>query len=274
MKFNMEDPDNILGGIRLKDKNLVKSVIKAMRIMETLIHKGSPLSISKISNKTGINISTVHRIINTLVKLGYVEQNQEGHYQLGLHTYELADIINEDFNIKKLARPYMEEIVESCNETCNLVILENNEVVYVDQVESNNMVRMFARPGSRGPAYCTGSGKALLAFQDYEEIDDYLSEKRLKPYTENTITNPEKLKEELLEIRKRGYALDLEEMEKGVRCIAAPIIGRDEKLLGAISVSGPSTRISLDYLNKQLVPLVKGKAEELSSKLKNGGNSI
>ncbi len=251
----------------MKDGNLVKSVIKAVKILEELIHNGSPLSISKISKRVEINISTVHRLINTLVKLGYVEQNEKGLYQLGLHSYEIADLINREFDLKRMVRPYLKEIVSRCNETSNLVVLEDNQVLYLDQIESNKIVRMFAGIGSRGPAYCTGSGKALLAHLDEEDLEEYIENTEFKVFTGSTITDPERLKEELLEIREQGYALDLEEMERGVCCVAAPILGKDDRLLGAISVSGPSTRISMDYLKKVLIPLVKGKAVEINLEL-------
>ncbi|ACL70381.1 IclR family transcriptional regulator [Halothermothrix orenii] len=247
---------------------VVRSVVKAVKIYEELVKAGSPLPLSTLSKRVGINISTVHRLVNTLVDMGYVEQDEDGNYGLGLHSFEMANIITRKFDIKKLVRPYLKEIVESCNETCNLVVMENYEVVYLDQVESTNMVRMFASVGSRGPAYCTGSGKALLAYLDEDEIDYYLKVTDFKRYTDNTITEPDELKKELANIREQGYALDLEEMELGVRCVAAPFFGGDgDKLLGAISVSGPCTRITMDYLEDVLIPLVTEKAGQLTEKL-------
>ncbi|MFP4015649.1 MAG: IclR family transcriptional regulator [Halanaerobiales bacterium] len=248
--------------------NHVKSVIKAFKIFEELVENGSPMTLSSISNNLSLNISTVHRLINTLAKLGYVEQDEKGLYKIGLSAYNIADILIEDFNLKKTVHPYLKEIVDSCNETCNLVALENNQVVYLDQIESTNMVRMFAKEGSRGEAYCTGSGKALLANLPDNELREYINTTKLRRFTENTITDPDKLYEELRIIREQGYALDLEEKEIGVRCVAAPLFDKNDRLMGAISVSGPCSRITDDYLEDYLIPLVREKAEKITSVLK------
>ncbi len=247
--------------------NHVKSVIKSFTIFEELVANGSPMTLSSISNKLDINISTVHRLINTLVKLGYVEQNEKGLYKIGINAYNIADIIIEDFNLKKVVHPYLKEIVDICNETCNLVALENNQVVYLDQIESTNMVRMFAKEGSRGEAYCTGSGKALLANLEENQILEYIKTIKLENFTKNTITKPENLIKELKTIKKQGYALDLEEKEIGVRCVAAPLFDGNHRLMGAISVSGPCTRITEDYLKSSLIPLVRDKAKQITSLL-------
>ncbi|MFW6029433.1 MAG: IclR family transcriptional regulator [Halanaerobiales bacterium] len=249
--------------------NHVKSVIKAFKILEDLVENGSPITLSSISNNLNMNISTVHRLTNTLVKLGYVEQDDKGLYKIGMSAYNMADILIKNFDLKKLIHPYLKEIVAKCNETCNLVALEDNQVVYLDQIESSNMVRMFAKEGSKGAAYCTGSGKALLANLNEKELNNYFNSVEFKKFTNNTITDPELLKKELAKIRKQGYALDLEEKEIGVRCAAAPFFDGNQKLLGAISVSGPCSRITEEYLQKTLIPLVKNKAEEITSKLKN-----
>lgn len=249
----------------MKDSNLVKSVIKAMTIYETLIANKSPLSLSKLSNKLNINISTVHRLINTLLELGYVDKNEEGLYMLGHKSYKIAETISQSFSLKNIAHPFLQEIASKCNETTNLVVLENQQVMYIDQVESTNMVRMFASPGSIGPAYCTGSGKALLAYVSDQELESYFKNNKMVPYTDYTITEPEKLKKELKKIREQKYSLDLEELEKGVRCVAVPVLDRNNSALAAISVSGPKSRVTMDYLNNTLLPLVREKASELEN---------
>lgn len=252
----------------MENTNHVKSVIKAFHIFEELIEKGSAMSLSSISKELKINISTVHRLINTLVKLGYVSQDEKGLYKVGFKAYNMADIIIKDFDIKKIVHPFLGEIVDTCNETCNFVALEKNEVVYLDQIESTNMVRMFAKEGSRGAAYCTGSGKALIANLNEKKLNEYIKKVDLEKYTQNTITDPKELIKELKTIKEQGYALDLEEKEIGVRCVAAPLFDRNNKLVGAISVSGPCTRITDNYLESCLIPLVRDKAITISRKLR------
>jgi len=129
------------------------------------------------------------------------------------------------------------------------------------------MVRMFAKEGSRGEAYCTGSGKALLANLEENQILEYIKTIKLENFTKNTITKPENLIKELKTIKKQGYALDLEEKEIGVRCVAAPLFDGNHRLMGAISVSGPCTRITEDYLKSSLIPLVRDKAKQITSLL-------
>ena len=255
----------------MESSNHVKSVMKAFKIFEELVEKGSPISLSSISNNLDINISTVHRLINTMVKLGYVEQDDKGLYKIGISAYNIADIIIDNYNLKKIVHPYLKEIVNSCNETCNLVALENNQVVYLDQIESTNMVRMFAKEGSRGEAYCTGSGKALLAHLEEKQLKEYLKNTKFVEFTDNTITDPEKLLIELKTIKKQGYALDLEEKEIGVRCAAAPFFDKNNRLIGAISVSGPCSRITEEYLKKSIIPLVRDKARKITSILQGNG---
>ncbi len=250
-------------------QKVVQSVDRALKLLDILIDKKEAISLSEISEIAELNISTTHRLLNTLVQRGFVTQTEESSkYKLGYRLFEIAGILEDQINLKRIVRPYLEEIVEECNETANLVVLDGAEVVYIDQVESTNMMRMFAQVGSKGPAHSLGSGKALLAYVDETKLDKLLAELELKQFTENTITEPEKLKEHLKEIREQGYAVDNEEMEEGVSCAAAPIRNRDGKVIAAISVSGPNIRIDQQFLQQELVPLVKKQSEKISRKLK------
>lgn len=248
--------------------NNVQSVIKAMRIFEELVYCGEPLSLTRLSEKVGLNISTVHRLVNTLLHLNYVEQNKEGLYKLGLLTYQMAELINRDFDLREVVRPFLEDIVRQFNETSNLVVFENNQVVYLDQVESNNMVRMFASVGSRGPAYCTGAGKMLLSYLNEQELAEYIQETDFVSHTENTFANPGKLKLELLKIKGQGYSLDLEEREIGVRCLSVPIENREGRALGALSISGPSARMTMEFIMLELLPVLRKKTEKIKEKIR------
>ncbi len=250
-------------------QKIVQSVDRALKLLDILIDKKEAIALSEISEIADLNISTTHRLLNTLVQRGFVTQAEESSkYKLGYRLFEIAGILEDQINLKRIVRPYLEEIVEKCNETANLVVLDGAEVVYIDQVESTNMMRMFAQVGSKGPAHSLGSGKALLAYLSETELDKLLAELDLKKFTENTITKTEKLKEHLAEIREQGYAVDDEEMEEGVCCAAAPIENRDGKVIAAISVSGPNIRINDQFLYQELVPLVKEQAEKISRKLK------
>ena len=160
-----------------------------MSILELLAEDGSPMKLSAISNKLNLNISTVHRLLNTLVIWDYVEQDPYiGRYRLGIKTFEIGNKALYALDIRTIAKPYLRSMVEKSNETANMAILVKGEVVYIDQVETHNIIKMFASPGIRGPAYCTGSGKALLATLSDHEINRLAQEISFESYTTKTIT--------------------------------------------------------------------------------------
>ncbi|MTI59760.1 MAG: IclR family transcriptional regulator [Firmicutes bacterium] len=251
----------------MKHDNTVKSVIKALNIFKLLVEEGKPVSLSSISKKADINISTVYRLLNTLAKLGYVKQNEKELYCLGLHSYEIADLINQNFNIWGLVRPYLKEIVDKCNETSSFAVLEANKIVYIDQIESKNMVKVSTSLKTQNPAYCTGSGKILLAYLNNKMLEKYIKDTDFIKYTDSTIIDSLSLKKELNQIKKQGYATELEEKEKGVHSVAAPIFGMNNKPFGAISISGPSSRITHKYLTEKLIPLIISNAKQISAEL-------
>ncbi len=252
-----------------KGKN-VQSLERALSLIEHMAEAGRPVTISELSEKVGLKISTVHRLLNTLLNRGYVEQEQDtSKYQLGLKLLEVAGNIFTYTDIRTIIRPFLAELVERCNETANLAVLDGTEIVYIDQIESHNyiIVKMFAQVGNRGPVHCTASGKILLAFLAEKELDHVLSRVELKQFTGQTITEPEKLKQELEQVRKQGYALDWGEMEEHVRCIAAPIFNYENKAVASIGVSGPDSRITKEYIKKDLAGIVTKVAFRASIKM-------
>ncbi len=252
-----------------KNKN-VQSLERALTLIEQMAEAGRPVTISELSEKTGLKISTVHRLLSTLLNRGYAEQNPETNkYQLGLKLLEVSNRIYSYSDIRTIVRPFVAELVERCNETANLAVLDDTEIVYIDQIESQNyiIVKMFAQVGNRGPVHCTASGKILLAYRPEKEIDDILSRIELKRHTDQTITEPKKLKKELLLAREQGYALDWGEMEEHVRCIAAPIFNYENKPAASIGVSGPDNRITRDYIKDALAGIVTEIAARASARL-------
>jgi IclR family acetate operon transcriptional repressor len=156
--------------------------------------------------------------------------------------------------------------MEVSGESSNLASLDKNSVVYIDQVPAPRMVRMFTEPGNRVPPHATGTGKVLLAYQPREAIDAAIRQSGLPRLTPHTITDPEWLRSELDDIREQGYALDSEEMEEGVRCLAAPVLGPDGRILAAMSISGPAGRLDQDRI-EQLIPHLKEIAAQFSQSL-------
>ncbi|MGE5405322.1 MAG: IclR family transcriptional regulator [Candidatus Saccharibacteria bacterium] len=251
------------------DAKTVQSVERALSIIEALADHKDPISLGDLADKVDLKPSTVHRLLGTLMHRGFVEQDELSRYKLAIKLFHIGNTVASAVDLKQVAAPYMKVLLEQCNETVNLAVLEQGEVVYVDQLESNNMivVRMFARVGSRGPAHCTGSGKVLLAGLDDHELSRYLAKAELQRFTSDTITDPGMLAKELQRVKKDGYALDLGERDEGVRCVAAAIKNHEGRVIAAISVSGPSMRITPSYINNELSPLVREAAHNISRKL-------
>lgn len=252
------------------DTSGVQSVERALSILEVLSEEEGPMSISDLADRVGLKVSTVHRLLNTLVLKGFVKQDEEtSKYRLTLKLLRMGRTALGYYDLRTTAKPYLHELVERCNETANLAVLNGGDVVYIDQLESKNLiiVKMFAKIGSRGPAHCTATGKVLLASLEDEELDKILNKMPLERFTSKTITDPALLRKELARVRKNGYALDLGERDEGVRCVAAPVRNYEGKVIAAISVSGPSLRITDYYLYNELISIVCEVAKKLSEKM-------
>jgi len=248
-------------------RTTVQSVERALDILEALAGAGGDIGIVELSRLVGLHASTVHRLLTSLMGRGYVSQSdQTGRYSLGPRALRLGRAFHEQSDIRAQARPFLQRLMEESGETANLIILDRDEAVYIDQVPSPRLVRMFAEVGRRVPLHSTGCGKVLLAHQRPEERARIVQEKGLPASTPRTITSPEELERELAQVRACGYAIDNEEQEEGVRCVAAPVRDYTGQVVAAISLSGPTTRLSLERI-QELAPLVMAACAELSASL-------
>jgi DNA-binding IclR family transcriptional regulator len=223
----------------------VQSLDRALNVLEALGAAGQ-LGVSEIAARTGLVVSTTHRLLASLADRGYVRQAaSHGQYALGFKILELAGGIQaRTAALSAVARPHLEHIRQATSETTNLVILDRDRVVYVDQVPGLHNVRMFTQVGSSALAHTTASGKAMLAHRPAEAMARlYPRERepleRLTPHTQTTLAS---LRTDFVRIRRRGYAVDNEEHENGVSCVAAPVFGGGVAF-AAISISAPTTRI-------------------------------
>lgn len=225
-------------------KELVQSVDRTLTILEVLSNHYDGLGITEISNLVDLHKSTVHRLLATLLYKGYVIKDiQSNRYRLSLKLYELGSKIVVKTDILKSSKPYTEELMNIVNEVVHLVIRERNDIIYIDKVEAVNTISMASTIGRRSPLYCTSVGKAMMAYLTDKEIKDIWDGSDIQKFTKNTITNFGVFKEELNSIRDKGYAVDNEENELGVRCIGAPVFNMKGEVEGAISISGPTNRI-------------------------------
>jgi DNA-binding IclR family transcriptional regulator len=227
-------------------RDRVQSLDRALDVLEALGSAGE-LGVSEVADRTGLVVSTAHRLLASLADRGYVRQvAAHGRYALGFKVLELAGGMQaRTAALTALARPHLESIREATGETTNLVVLEGDRVVYADQVAGRHNVRMFTELGSSALAHTTASGKAMLAHQPPESIAKLYPRER-EPFaqlTPRTHTTLESLRDDFARIRRRGYALDNEEHEEGVSCVAAPVFGGAGAAFAAISISAPTTRI-------------------------------
>ena len=254
-----------------KPKNLVQSVERVSMILDVLGQYPQGLNFGYLSSKVDLSKGTTHRLLSTLAFLDYVRQDAETKkYHLGFKLVELGNRLLSQIDFRTEARSFMVDLAECTKETVHLVILDQNEVLYIEKVEASGHptgLRMVSMLGSRIPAHCSAVGKILLAALPEEKLEEIVSRKGLPRRTENTIIDLSKLKEHLQLVRKKGYALDREENEIGIRCVAAPIYDQRGEVIAAISISTPVSRIKTQMLKTVLKDRVTETALNISRKI-------
>jgi len=254
-----------------KPTNLVQSIERASLILDILGQSSQGISVKELSAKVGLPKGTTHRLLSSLAYFGYVQQDSKTrHYSLGFKLVELGNCLLNQLDLRTEAKPFLADLAKRTQETVHLVILDQNEVIYIDKVESNDNpsgLRMASRVGSRNPAHSCAVGKVFLAHFSEEELDEFIKGTGLPKMTENTISDPIRLKEHLKLVRSQGYVVDDEENEKGIRCVAAPIHNEIGRVIAAISISGPAIRITIKKIQEALKNEVIDSALKISRKL-------
>ncbi|AGK99553.1 transcriptional regulator [Clostridium pasteurianum BC1] len=248
-------------------QEVVQSVERTLSILEVLSDYENGLGITEISEKVNLHKSTVHRLLNTLMIKDYVEQDEDtNRYKLTLKLFELGSKKVEKMNIVTVARPLLQELMEKTNEVIHLVVREGTEIVYIAKVESQNPIRMYSRIGKRSPVYCTAVGKAMLSYMTDDEVNFIWENSNIEKLTENTVVDFDKFKGNLGIIEKQGYAIDEQENEIGIRCIASPILDYRGQVCGAISISGSIISFKEEKI-KEFSKLITGYANKISQEL-------
>ena len=219
------------------------SLDKALNVLEMIAQAGDA-RLSALAEETGYPPATIHRILSVLVRRRYVRQDAATRkYMPSLKCLDLASRVKDHLEIITAARPVMQKLMEKTGETVNLVCFEDMEAVYIDQISNTkSLLRMFTRVGARVPLHSSGVGKAFLAGRPPAEALDYFRRARKERYTKNSLMKEDQFLRDLEETRTRGYAVDREEFEDGVGCIAA-VITQNSEAAGAMSISGPSSRL-------------------------------
>ncbi len=244
----------------------IQSVRRALRILKTFSYDSPRLELKEIARANDLPKSTTHRILSTLELEGFIRQSSlTGTYQLGMVMFELGNLALSSTNIRTAAVPRMERLSAESGEATHLGILSNGEVVSFEVTPAQRGLTVGIRIGDRAPLHCTGVGKATLAFQPEEEIQRVLTHP-LQRFTARTIVESTRLDRELQSVREKGYAVDDSEHEEGIRCVAAPVWNRTGKVIGSLSISGPSMRIDKRKI-PALAEMVKAVAAEISREL-------
>jgi DNA-binding IclR family transcriptional regulator len=202
------------------------------------------LSLAEVCQKLNLHKSTAHRSLMVLERSALIERTPENRYRLGLKLYELGNRAVEQVDLRTRVHPYFRRLAAHVGETVHLSVLQKTSIVYLDKVEPNRRVCVSSKTGTSNPVYCTSMGKAMLAFQPPEVIEQIVSKIRFVRYTHKTLTSREALMKALDRVRRRGYAIDDQEIEVGVRCVGAPIFDENHQAIAAVSVSGPTSRIT------------------------------
>ncbi len=250
---------------------IINSVDRALDILNYLYEQGREMSITQISKDLDIYKSTVYRTLATLEAKNFVEKNPETEkYGLGMKLFVIGNSMGEKMGLQKVIKPYAKQIHDEFSEAVNVSVLEHSDrgpyhSVIIYKEENKQILGFNYEIGSRNECYCAGVGKCLLAFQ--EQVDLSVYEKYpMEKYTDKTITDVADLEKELEKVRKQGYALDDEERELGLTCIAVPILKEGKHAIAAISLSGPTTRIKDDTYERKIKRLIEI-GQEISEKL-------
>ncbi|WP_068676445.1 IclR family transcriptional regulator [Oceanobacillus sp. Castelsardo] len=225
------------------DPQILSSVRNALRILKSFSTFEPTQKVSELAEELGLAKSTVSRLLSTLATEGFVIKDERTRdYRLGLSVLTLGGIVTNNLEIHKEAAPVLNRLVSDTGETAHLSILDDLETIYIHKEECHHPVRILTHIGRRNPAYCTGSGKVLLAFSDTDILERVI-DKGLVSYTDNSITDPIQLRKEMEMIQKQGYAVSTEELTIGTRSVAAPIRDYTGKVVSSIAVVGPIQRM-------------------------------
>lgn len=254
-----------------KPTNLIQTIERVTTILDVLAQSGKGISLGDLAAKVELPKGTTHRLLASLMYFDFVRQEAESRkYSLGFKIVELGSSLLEQIDLRREAEPFLHALSQRVGETVYLVILDHTEVVYIEKIEPEDpsiVLRATSKVGQRNAAHSCSLGKALLAQLSEAELDNTLKDMSLIQKTSNTITDPNQLKDHLKTVQARGYAIDDEESEEGIRCVAAPVFNDRGIAIAAISISGPAVRVTRQKIQDQLKDDVMQTAFEISQKL-------
>lgn len=244
----------------------IRAVERALEVLLCFTSETPELSMTQISEMIGINKSTVHRLLATLQAKRFVERDPiTGLYSPGNRLLQLAFLTQEKNDLHEIAAPYMQRLNDMHLETITLSILDDKDMVYIAVLESPQKVKLAAKPGQRLPAFCTASGKVVMAYSPEDMVQSILEE-GFRKYTSSTISTKETMLHILDLVRQRGFAYSEQEYEEGINAVAAPILDKKNRPLAAIAVAGPTYRLPVERM-MEIGPTVAAIAKEISKEI-------
>jgi IclR family pca regulon transcriptional regulator len=246
-------------------RNFVISLSRGLSVLGLLSERTVPLSSTELSSILKLSKSAIQRLTFTLEKLGYLERDGGSKkFRLGPKSLSIGFSAMRNLDLKRVAYPFMKEIARDVRETVNLAVLDGNEIVYVERIVAERTLNVNVQIGSRRPLHSTSMGKVILAFLPGHQVKRMLEAIDLIPFTPQTITRKRDLRSELDRVKFRGYAIANEEMEIGVRSVAAPIRNLTDGVIAAVNIAGPTSRVSLKTLESNLSEKVVEMARRIS----------
>lgn len=244
----MECHSNIRNQATTAEPATTGSLARGLELL-SILADANALPLAEIARRSGLSKSSTHRLLHTLIQAGFVTRTEPaGHYRLGLKLLRLASSLVGTAGLEPLVMPELESLAALTQETIHLALLDGVDAVYMAKIDSPNAIRMYSRVGRPVPYYCTGLGKAILAHLPEPQAAEIISRTAFQQHTPKTLASAAALRQNLEHIRARGYALDEEEHEQGIHCIAAPLFGRHGRVSGGISITAITFRVTHEQL--------------------------
>ncbi len=252
----------------------IESLRRGLHVLSLFSREQPTLTLSEIVQQSNLNKTTAFRIVSTLETAEYLSRDpQTRQYRPGLKVLQLGFTAVSSLEFRQVARPYLQQLSHKIGETVSMTVLDGMELIYIDRVRNHQIVGVVLGIGSRIPAHCASMGKAILAYLEDEELNGRLQAAPLTPCTAQTILSNEQLHADLAQVRQQGYAINDEELELGLRAVAAPIWSNNNQVVAAINITGSVHTISRQRLVEELAPKVVDTAVQISQALGYGGSS-
>ncbi|MGO4889232.1 IclR family transcriptional regulator [Anaerobacillus sp. MEB173] len=247
----------------MQNKN--KTVVKSMKLLD-LFRTNEKLSLNDMVQLSGIPKTSVHRMIGSLEDMGFLTKNEDGKYILGMLFLEFGQLVADRLDIRQVAYPIMKELRDEIGEAVNLTMIDNQEAIYIEKLDTNHPVRLFTKVGRRSPLYAGACSRIILAYLPEPEQEEYINVTELKQYGKGTITDKDELRTILQKSRTNGYTISHSELENDTSSVAAPIFNYTGQAVGGISIAGPDVRFQKEHL-PDIIEKVTAAAAEISKKL-------